>query len=406
MNAWFEPRILAAAVLAGLALSFAAATAHAQPSAMPITVLDNGDSAADPLRGYPAASATEPDSPSQFLQAQYEVAQPGPMFSAGQELPAPQCPPVAGPPPAGFDMPPTELAQPACWATPWTWQVLPDGLMYKNYLASNEEARLGTQLYYSKQLGWMWDSNLGGHVGIIRYGTQDAAWPEGWQADAEGVALVRLDGDRSIVDSDFRFGFPLTWREGPWEFKFGYYHLSSHLGDIYIENHPGIERISYKREQLVMGLAYRPVPSLRFYGEANWAFNENGGSRPWEFQFGIDYSPVQPNGFCRAVRRDEHEAHGRRELLRQLHRRGRLAVARANRPHAPHGPGVLQRLQLPTAVLQRLAELHRRGGMVRFLSTASYSSFTSASSAVNSAFRSSDRAIACPSTRPAAISLG
>ena len=304
MNSWFERKTCATAMLAVLAVSFAAAAAMAHPAAKPLTLVGNGDSSIDPrppsgYPAYPATSAIEPNSPSQFLQAQYEVPQPGPLYSP-QPFPVPQAAPGECPPPGGFDMPPTELAQPACFGTPWTWQVLPDGLMYKNYLASNEEARLGTELYHSKELGWMWDSNLGAHVGVIRYGTQDAAWPEGWQLDVEGVALVRLDGDRSIVDSDFRFGFPLTWREGPWEFKFGYYHISSHLGDIYIENHPGIERINYKREQLVMGLAYRPVPSLRFYGEANWAFAESGGSQPWEFQFGIDYSPAQPSGICGA----------------------------------------------------------------------------------------------------------
>ncbi len=183
------------------------------------------------------------------------------------------------------------------WVVPWTWQALPDGLMYENYLAGNEEARLGSQLYYDKQIGWTWDASLGGHAGLIRFGTQDPAWPEGWQLNVNAVALPRLDSTRSMVSTDFRGGFPLTRREGPWEFKFGYYHLSSHLGDIYIENHPGAMRLPYVREQLVLGVAYRPIPDLRFYGEANWAFAMGGGSQPWEFQFGIDYSPSQPNGF-------------------------------------------------------------------------------------------------------------
>jgi hypothetical protein len=293
MTAWFKPRILAAGMLAGLATSFGPAPAYGQPTAMPITVLDEGESRVVP------ASATEGNSPSQFLQAQYEVAQPGPVFLQDQPFATPQPAPIMLPP-GSYDAPPADLAQPAAWGAPWTWQALPDGLMYKNYLAGNEEARLGSELGYSKQIGWTWDSNLGAHVGIIRYGTQDAAWPEGWQLDAEGVALVRLDSGRNLVSSDFRAGFPLTYREGPWEFKFGYYHLSSHLGDLYIESHPGIERINFKREQLVLGIAYRPVPSVRFYSEANWAFAEDGGSRPWEFQFGLDYSPVQPNGFCGA----------------------------------------------------------------------------------------------------------
>jgi len=255
-----------------------ATLAHAQPAAMPITVLDNRDNSG------PAPIATGPGVPGQFAP------RPQPMIVSGvQPSFEEQLPSIAPPNPQG---PPS-----AVWTPPWTWQVLPDGLIYKNYLAGNEEARLGSQLYYDKNIGWTWDASLGAHVGIIRFGTQDPAWPDGWQLDADGVALPRLDSTRSMVSTDFRIGFPLTYREGPWEFKFGYYHLSSHLGDMYLMSHPNAVRLDYVREQLVLGVAYRLIPDLRFYGEANWAFHENGGSQPWEFQFGIDYSPSQPNGF-------------------------------------------------------------------------------------------------------------
>ena len=60
---------------------------------------------------------------------------------------------------------------------------------------------------------------------------------------------------------------------------------------MYLLSHPGVERLNYVREQLVFGVAYRPILDLRLYGEANWAFHEDGGAQPWEFQFGIDYSP-------------------------------------------------------------------------------------------------------------------
>jgi hypothetical protein len=227
---------------------------------------------------------------------------PGPLGPQPQPMFAPALPPQGGPVPAiapgaAIVPPPTQGPATMPWTVPWTWQVLPDGLMFKNYLASNEEGRLGTQLYHSQDLGWTWDASVGAHVGIIRYGTQDPAWPEGWQLDADGVVLARLDSSRSMVSNDFRIGFPITRREGPWEFKFGYYHLSSHLGDLYLESHPGLQRINYKREQLVLGVAYRPIQDLRFYSEAAWAFVEDGGARPWEFQFGIDYSPAQPNWF-------------------------------------------------------------------------------------------------------------
>ncbi len=184
----------------------------------------------------------------------------------------------------------------------WSWQVAPDGIIYKSYLAGGREPRMGSQWFHDRNLGWLWDSTLGGRVGLIRYGTTDAAWPEGWQLDFEGAAFPRLDleNDRDLVSVDFRFGFPLTLRRGPWEWKFSYYHLCSHLGDEYMLAHPDAERRNFVRDALVLGLALRPHPDLRLYAEVGYAPWVDGGSEPWEFQFGVDYSPMEPSGFLGA----------------------------------------------------------------------------------------------------------
>ncbi len=181
----------------------------------------------------------------------------------------------------------------------WTWQVVPDGIIYKSYLAGGREPRMGSQWFYDRNLGWLWDSTLGGRVGLIRYGTTDAAWPEGWQLDFEGAAFPRLDldTDRDLISVDFRFGFPLTFRRGPWEWKFGYYHLCSHMGDEYLERFPDADRLNFVRDALVLGLALRPNPDWRLYVEAGYAPWVDGGSEPWEFQFGVDFSPMEPTGF-------------------------------------------------------------------------------------------------------------
>jgi hypothetical protein len=269
-----------------------ATTGFAQPTAMPLTVLDTRDAAMTQPGATTASNMPGPYVPGPYLPGPYMSGLPPQIVPAAPPLDEPM--PSIGPPAA---LPNSAAPPDATWTPPWTWQVLPDGLMFKNYLASNEEGRLGSQLYYDKKVGWTWDGSLGGHVGIIRYGTQDPAWPDGWQLDVDGVALPRLDSNRNMVATDFRIGFPFTYREGKWEFKFGYYHLSSHLGDMYMLSHPDFVRLNYVREQLVLGVAYRPIPDLRFYGEANWAFHVDGGAQPWEFQFGIDYSPSQPNGF-------------------------------------------------------------------------------------------------------------
>ena len=180
----------------------------------------------------------------------------------------------------------------------WTWQVLPSGLMYKSYLAGGREPRLSSQWVRMRNERWMWDATLGGRVGILRYGTDNPLWPQGWQLDFEGAAFPRmdLDNDRDLVSADYRFGVPLTTRRGCWEAKLAYYHLSSHLGDEFLIRYPGYPRINYVRDAVVLGMAVYFGPNLRLYSEADWAFNADGGAKPWEYQFGVDFSPAEPTG--------------------------------------------------------------------------------------------------------------
>jgi len=177
------------------------------------------------------------------------------------------------------------------------WQLMPNGLMYPSYLAGAHEPRFGSQWSHITDDKWYWDAALGGRVGMLRYGSFDSALPQGWQLDVAGAAFPRLslEEDRDLVSVDFCIGVPLTLRRGPWEWKFGYYHLSSHLGDEYMLRHAR-PRINYVREALIWAVAWRPWADLRLYAEADFAFYTDGGAEPWAFQFGADYSPVRPSG--------------------------------------------------------------------------------------------------------------
>jgi uncharacterized protein DUF1207 len=188
-----------------------------------------------------------------------------------------------------FESPPPVVDQ-------WSWQVLPDGLMYPAYLAAGRESRFASQWMHEGSGGSFWDVALGGRVGMLRYGNRDPLLPEGWQIDIEGAAFPRLtlDSQRDLVAVDFRFGVPITARFGKFETKLAYYHLSSHLGDEYLEKNLSAVRINYVRDVIVLGLAVRPHDDLRLYAEAGWAGFVSGGSEPWEFQFGVDYSPIRP----------------------------------------------------------------------------------------------------------------
>jgi len=182
---------------------------------------------------------------------------------------------------------------------PWTWQTEPEGLMFRSYLAGGREPRIGSTLVDERSHGWYWDATLGGRVGILRYGTDNDVMPQGWQLDVEGAAFPRLDleHDENLVSVDFRAGLLATTRQGPWEAKFGFYHICSHIGDQFLLRNPDFPRINYVRESLVLGIAVYLNPSLRLYSEAGWAFQESGGAQPWELQFGADFSSTEPTGF-------------------------------------------------------------------------------------------------------------
>lgn len=184
------------------------------------------------------------------------------------------------------------------------WQLLPDGLIYRSYQAGPRESRLALHTFTNRtaveKSENLWDATLGGRRGLLRYGSYDPANPVGWQIDLEGAAVVRLNLDeaRDVDASDFRFGVPVTYTAGDGvAYKFGYYHVSSHLGDELIARTGVNNRINYVRDAIVVGASKYVAPDLRVYGEMAWAFFTAGGAEPWEFQIGAEWSQPGPTGF-------------------------------------------------------------------------------------------------------------
>lgn len=179
---------------------------------------------------------------------------------------------------------------------PYEWHLLPQGLIYRSYLAGEKESRLRS-FWYNERGRNLWDLTLGGNVGLIRYGTQGDARPEGWQLGLEGAGIVRLDVDenRDVDSDDFRGGIPITWGDSIYQVKIAYYHLSSHLGDEYLIKHPNYDRLNYSRDCLVWGHSVYTTENFRVYGEVGYAFVYDVG-KPWEFQFGFDWAPGNATG--------------------------------------------------------------------------------------------------------------
>jgi Protein of unknown function (DUF1207) len=208
----------------------------------------------------------------------------------------------------------TALAYGPSSELPWSWHVMPTGLMYRSYLAGVKEPRLGTSWgtdtslgpYHDQRLdtaavGTVWDSTLGARVGILRYGTPNAYRPEGFQVDLTGSAQPRLNpfgASTPLLSCDYTVGIPITYAQGRWQFKTGYNHLSSHLGDELMVNNPALlaTRLNYVRDSIMLGTGYFLTDNLRLFGEFDYAFGHEDGAQPVELQWGLDYSPARPGG--------------------------------------------------------------------------------------------------------------
>ncbi len=178
------------------------------------------------------------------------------------------------------------------------WHWAPTGLIYHSYMAGEHEPRMALFTFNNLDNRNLWDATLGGRAGLVRYGNCDPVKPVGYQLDFYGAANARLDADheQDLEACDYVFGFPITWGDAQWQWKLGYAHLSSHMGDEYAIRNPGAlnNRINYVRDSFVFGTSYYLVPSWRLYGETGWAFNASGGAKPWDAQFGTEYSQPGP----------------------------------------------------------------------------------------------------------------
>ncbi len=186
-----------------------------------------------------------------------------------------------------------------CGCEPWTWQFLPRGVIFRSFLAGPKESRLGVSWVYRNDTNeWLMDGTIGGKIGLWRYGTRGSKDVEGFQLDFESAALLRMNWTQELdMDgTDFRFGVPLTYQKGRWEWRFGFYHLSSHTGDEFLVRNNTLVRENYIRDSLLFSLGYFVTPDLRIYGEIDGAFHERAGADAWHFQFGFDYSPVVCGG--------------------------------------------------------------------------------------------------------------
>ncbi|MHA1549951.1 MAG: DUF1207 domain-containing protein [Alphaproteobacteria bacterium] len=158
-------------------------------------------------------------------------------------------------------------------------ELLPEKVLFTPLGIDSAESRMsGTYGFYDMHhdgglvFGRVGNVSAGGHLPIVQWGTvQQGAWQFG--IDSAAKMQFMLDQPSLILSqADYSFGLDLSWKKEKWSSRIRAYHVSSHLGDEYMEV-TGFTRFQYNTEGFDMLVAYEPIEGLRIFVGGDYYFN-------------------------------------------------------------------------------------------------------------------------------------
>ncbi len=83
------------------------------------------------------------------------------------------------------------------------------------------------------------------------------------------------NGWGELVNTDFYVGIPLTFATGPWSFRLRGYHISCHLGDEYMVDHPGVVRVNPSIEAVDFFASFQATEAIRLFVGPGWVVHSD-----------------------------------------------------------------------------------------------------------------------------------
>jgi hypothetical protein len=182
----------------------------------------------------------------------------------------------------------------------WNMVLTPSGDLYPKYIADPRSPTFSImRMRFSNtdidDAGKSrWGLRLGARFGLLRF-HEDGDRDHGLQLDADGgfIGQFDIDNGNDNICWDGIYGIYLTWAPvGGLAFRLGFLHNSSHVGDEYAERTER-ERISYAREEGVLGVSWCFKEKWRAYAQAGYAHVR--GKDDLRVQSGLEY--VSPQSF-------------------------------------------------------------------------------------------------------------
>ncbi len=99
------------------------------------------------------------------------------------------------------------------------------------------------------------------------------------------------ESTRDLIQSGFRVGMPISFRNGVWEGRISIRHISSHLGDDFLARFPREVNDQVSKEGVEVLIGRRFLDGVRLYagGEAN--FHTNRGMSKAAGRWGVEWDP-------------------------------------------------------------------------------------------------------------------
>jgi hypothetical protein len=88
------------------------------------------------------------------------------------------------------------------------------------------------------------------------------------QIELEGALWAVFDPlhySSPLVNADYYMGVPITYAIGAWSLRLRMFHISSHIGDEFLLNHPGFNRLNPSAEYIDLFVSYQFNHELRIY---------------------------------------------------------------------------------------------------------------------------------------------
>lgn len=99
-----------------------------------------------------------------------------------------------------------------------------------------------------------------------------------------------ISGGTELVNTDFYGGIPITYARNKWAFRLRGYHMSSHLGDEFLVNHPGFHRVNPSIEAIDFFTSYQAKDVIRLYIGPGAIVHSDPSFpwKPWYIEYGTE----------------------------------------------------------------------------------------------------------------------